>query len=418
MAEILRPNFIATQEARLSLTDGSLALATHSRPSIPDNVVVFEARPSPPLQKPREVVASGGFSVEYSTVNEQAVYDDIVSYILEYRLRVGRFDYPLEFIQDNSGAQIADPITSESMRNKTKRAIWEKRARGEDSSREEADDKGMANLTDEIAIANVGDSIWWESLPGRPEDGFGTYAFIYVGQVLRSIEMRNSITNGIGGVKKEIAMSAIRVENPSLLAFNQVYSELTGQNLNANLPEDFLINPAVVSGTTKDLLEREIRRRFKVNGGPDEKEWVDGVIADLDPAIKDLVWLIKYGTRKEKLDAFYSLEKHADQLRMWRDKGEASSFRPKPTLHELGIAYADVELKNPPGSCPITNKSGNIFESSYEALNKAIFGDAEWDGETYDEAGPCRICGKDVACGPCKVCQVCTEADNAKQLAA
>lgn len=42
----------------------------------------------------------------------------------------------------------------------------------------------------------------------------------------------------------------------------------------------------------------------------------------------------------------------------------------------------------------------------------------KWDGETYDEDGPCRLCGKDVVCGPCKVCQVCTEADNAKRLAA
>jgi len=417
MGEILRPNFITTQEARRSLTDGSLALAEYSQPGIPNNVVLFEGRPKPPFQKPREVVASGGFSVEYSTVNEQAVYDDIVSYILEYRLRVGRFDYPLEFIQDNFGARIADPVTSESMRNKTKRAIWEKRARGEDSSREEADDKGMANLTDGIAIANVGDSIWWGSLPGRPEDGFAPYAFIYVGQVLRSIEMRNSITNEIEGVKKEIAMSAIRVENPSLLAFNQAYSELAGQNLDADSPEDFLINPVVVSGPTKDSLEREIRKKFKVNGGPGEKEWINGVIADLDPTIKDLVWLIKYGTMEERLDAFYSLEKHAVQLQKWRERGVVSSFAPKPTLNQLRATYQNVELENPSGSCPITNKSGNIFESNYAALNKALFGDADWDGETYDEAGPCRLCGRDVPCGPCKVCEVCTEVDNAKRAA-
>jgi len=37
-----------------------------------------------------------------------------------------------------------------------------------------------------------------------------------------------------------------------------------------------------------------------------------------------------------------------------------------------------------------------------------------WDGKTYDEPGPCRLCGKDVPCGPCKVCRACTEADNKK----
>lgn len=327
-------------------------------------------------QKPREVVASGGFSVEYSrSVNEEALHNDVVSYLAEYRFGLGRYDYPLEFIWDNSGARIVDPVTGESMREKTKRAILEKRARREDSSREEADDEGMGNLANKIAEANVGDSIWWGSLPGRPQDGFGKHAFIYVGQVLRVMWIRNKITNEIEGVKKEIAMSAIRVENPSLLSFNQAHDVLTGQNLNATSPEDFLRNPVVLSGTTKDLLEKEIRKNFVVNGGADEKEWFDGVISDLEPAIRGFMQLVKSGTQEEKLDAFYALEKHADQLKRWRKEGNISSFNPKPTLNELRAAYKNVKLKSPSGLCPITNKSGNIFESSYRALNKALFGE-------------------------------------------
>lgn len=399
MGEILRPNFTNRSEINTHLTEGSLALASYQA-GISDKAVLFEATPKTTFQKPREVIASGGFSVEYSTVNEQAVYDDIVSYLLEYRLRVGRFDYSFEFIQDDSGVKIADPVTGESMKNKTERAIWEKRARLEDSSREEADNKGMANLTDEVAIASVGDSIWWASLPGSPKDGFGNYAFIYVGQVMRSAQIRNAITNEADGVRKQISMSAIRVEDPSLAGFNQAYTELTGQNLNAVSPEDFLINPVVASGTTKEILEREIRKKFKVNGGPDEKEWVDGVIADLNPAIRELMRLIKSGTREEKLDAFYTLEKHAAQLRKWRDKGEISDFQQKPTLKELRFAYRDVELESVTGSCPITNKSGNVFESGFEALNKALFGEGKWFNCPkcgYEASGPvgntCPVCG-------------------------
>ena len=352
-------------------------------------------------QKPREVVVSGGFSVEYSrSVNEKALRGDIVSYIGEYRLGLGRFDYSLEFIEDNSGIRIGDPVTGESMRSKTKRAIWEKRVRGEDSSREEADDEGMANLADGIAKANVGDSIWWGSLPGRPQDGFGKYAFIYVGQVIRSIQMQNGITNEIEGIKKEIAMSAIRVENPSLLSFNLEHDALTGQSLNANSAEDFLRNPLVVSGTTKELLEREIRKKFEVNGGADEKEWFDGVIADLEPAIEGFMRLVKYGTTEEKLDAFYTLEKHAVQLKKWRKEGNISSFKSKPTLSELRFAYKNVQLESSSGSCPITSKSGNIFASSYGALNKALFGNEEWFNCPkcgYEADGPigntCPGCG-------------------------
>lgn len=352
-------------------------------------------------QKPREVVASGGFSVEYSrSVNEQALHDDVVSYLGEYRFGLGRFDYTLEFVQDNAGARIVDPVTGESMRAKTKRAIWEKRTRREDSYREEADDEGLGNLTGKVATASTGDSIWWGSLPGRPEDDFGKYAFIYVGQVLRDIQIRNVITHEIEGVKKEIAMSAIRVENPNFASFNKAHDALTGQSLNAVSPEDFLRNPVVVSGVTKELLEREIRKKFEVNGGEDEKEWFDGVIADLEPAIEDFMQLVKHGTKEEKLDAFYALEKHAVQLKKWRKEGNISSFKFKPTLRELRFAYKNVELKSPSGSCPITNKSGNIFESNYRALNKALFGEGEWFNCPkcgYEADGPigdtCPGCG-------------------------
>lgn len=47
MGELLRSNFINKPETRPPLTDGSLALAIHNQPRIPDNVVLFEPRPKP-----------------------------------------------------------------------------------------------------------------------------------------------------------------------------------------------------------------------------------------------------------------------------------------------------------------------------------------------------------------------------------
>jgi len=83
-------------------------------------------------------------------------------------------------------------------------------------------------LTTSIATAKTGDAIWIGSLPGRPEDGFGKYAFIYLGKVLRTIQTQK-------GVEKEIAMSAIRVENPTLESFNQAYADLAGQSFKCYL---------------------------------------------------------------------------------------------------------------------------------------------------------------------------------------
>ena len=257
-----------------------------------------------------------------------------------------------------------------------------------------------------MPTAETGDSIWWGSLPGRVEDNFGTYAFIHVGQVVRTLQTRE-------GVKKDIAMSSIRVENPSLKSFNQAYTALAGKNINATTPEDLLRSPVVVSEATKDSLERDIRRKFVVNGGEGEKEWFDEAIADLNPAIEDFMYLVKHGTREERLDAFHTIEKHAAQLQRLRREGGTSNLGAKPRLGELQAAYKNVELENSGGSCPILNRSGNAFESTYNALNKALLGEA-WDGQ-YNEDGPCVACGKDVKCGPCKVCEACTEEDNAKR---
>jgi hypothetical protein len=357
--------------------------------------------------KPREVVSSGGFDVEYSrSVDQQSLYNDVIAYLGEYRFGLGRYDYPLQFVQDSLGARIIDPVSGESMRAKTKRAIWDKRINKHSSVREEADDEGMGSLVDSMVTAKEGDSIWWGSLPGRVEDNFGTYAFIHVGQVIRTIQTRE-------GVRKDMAMSSIRVENPSLEAFSEDYDKLTGQNLNAATPEDLLRSPVVISGTTRDLLEKEIRNKFIVNGGEDEKEWFDSAIADLQPAIEDFMYLAKHGTREEKLDAFHTLEKHAAQLQRLRKEGGVSNIGFRLRLDELQMVYKDVELENAGGSCPIINTSGNIFGSTYDALNKALFGES-WNGE-YNEDGPCVTCGADVPCGPCKVCKACTEADNAKR---
>jgi hypothetical protein len=160
-------------------------------------------------------------------------------------------------------------------------------------------------------------------------------------------------------------------------------------------------------------LEREIRGNFIVNGGEGEKEWFDAAIADLNPAIEDFMYLVKHGTREEKLDAFHTLEKHAAQLQRLRKEGRTSDIGFGLRLDQLQRAYRNFELENAGCSCPILSTSGNVLGTTYDALNKTLFGES-WDG-SYDEEGPCRLCGRDVPCGPCSVCEACTEADNAKR---
>lgn len=65
---------------------------------------------------------------------------------------------------------------------------------------------------------------------------------------------------------------------------------------------------------------------------------------------------------------------------------------------------------------------GGGFKSSVlsivDRLTSKIGKNREFD---FDEAGPCRLCGKDVPCGPCKICETCNDeidAGSSEQFAA
>ncbi len=354
------------------------------------------------VAKPRALVESGGFDVEYHPeVDEQALRDDIFSYLAEHRLRVGRYDYVYTFTQDAQAGLLLDSKTGESMSEKTKRAILQKRAEGEDSTREEADDYGMNSLIQKIATTQVGDGIWWGSLPGRKEDGFGTYAFIYVGQIVRSLEIRDEITNEVVRVKKQIEMSAIRVENPDIASFNQAYEELTGVSINARSPEDLLREPVVISGVNKDYLEGSIRDKFEVNGADEEREWIEQTRLEFNPAIDDFIYLVRSRAPVwRKLEAVHTMEKHADKLRKLHERGELMQFNFIPNLEAMRYEYRNTPLEHAAGSCPMSKKSGNIFGSSYELLNKSVFGESgvcSCGRSNEDKHYHCPKCGKDYA---------------------
>ena len=92
----------------------------------------------------------------------------------------------------------------------------------------------------------------------------------------------------------------------------------------------------------------------------------------------DFIRLVRNGTQEQKLEAFYTLEKHAVNLKKLRYEGKNVAFEVPLRLRELIYVYRDVELENASGSCPIDNDSGNIFERQLSFLNKALFGGKEW----------------------------------------
>jgi hypothetical protein len=102
------------------------------------------------------------------------------------------------------------------------------------------------------------------------------------------------------------------------------------------------------------------------------------------------------------------------------------AFAPQEIVEERVWSLGVRQAREVSGPCPGVSKGfdlGISISGSLSALNApfsvadfgALNSTEEWDGKTYDKAGPCRLCGEDVPCGPCKVCKACTEADNAKR---
>lgn len=361
------------------------------------------------VAKPRALVESGGFDVLYPReIDERALRDDIFSYLAEYRLHVGRFDYGFIFVEDQNGMRLLDSRIGESMQEKTKKAILQKRAEGGNSTREEADDFGLNETIRNISKANVGDGTWWASLPGQD---FGAYAFIYVGEIVRSIEVRDEITDEVIKIKN-VEMSALRVEDPDILEFRREYQELTGQNFIARTPEDLLRRPVLILGRGKDQLETSVREQFRVSGGDDEREWIERCRIEFDRLSDDFVELVRSGAPAEqRIAVIHTMEKHADRFRKEHQKGETVLlFAYEPSLADLQYYYKDTALEHASGSCPMNNKSSNIFESKLESLNKSLF------GEKYEfQEGKCVGCGADPAMiGPCGLCKPCDNRERAK----
>jgi hypothetical protein len=317
-------------------------------------------------RKPRELVSSAGFSVEYeSRVFDQELRDDVVSYLGEYRFKLQKYDYELVFSPTSEeGWRLRDPHRLEAMGIKAERSIDERRLRSESTHRETAEAVGIELLEKQLETAEEGDSVVWASPPGSKEEGYGDYGFFYIGKVRRSVE-----------AKKEVAMTAIRVENPTLEQFNRAFQELSGVAVNFSKAEDFISKPVITAALAKDLVDDVLLRNFALGEDPTEQTRFASVIERIRPRIDQFIRYVRFGTTEEKKKAFHALENLALQVKKDLETGLEIVFE-QPVKFQVFIDQYGFEPPKVAGSCPI--KSPNLL-GQYQALNKALGKDKqEW----------------------------------------
>ncbi|MEK7551356.1 MAG: hypothetical protein AAB532_02050 [Patescibacteria group bacterium] len=335
----------------------------------------------------------------YQGATRRQIEDDVVSYIAEYRLEVAEFNYTLDVVD----GVLVDPASGDSMIDKARKAIEVRNQDGLSSSRERAELEGLVSLTDQIR-ENPNGTVVWFSPQGAEEDGYGKYGFAYVGK-------RN------GNV---LQMTAIRVDDPKIADFNTAKDALFGGE-EFLVAEDFLRSPKVID-VEPDRVKEFIHGNFEIKNKEGGRVF-DRIRGNLSSVINEYAQVALNGTEEEQHLALHVVENLAIELRQKYESEYAKGNVVYLTDYQLPTLAQALLVKRyiapPPkvrGSCGSSGKteSNDIFRSIKSVAKKGSTKQRDFE---FNEAGPCRLCQRDVPCGPCFVCERCNDSIDASEQA-
>ena len=133
----------------------------------------------------------------------------------------------------------------------------------------------------------------------------------------------------------------------------------------------------------------------------------------LDEAID----VLQYGTDEEKHTTMHVVENISIEMKTLYENNyafeENLDFIPLNLRSAMKTKRYIVPPPKVQGSCGATSspQSNDIFRGiNYKK-------DGKKKNFEFNEPGPCRLCGSDVSCGPCKICEPCNNKIDANELA-
>lgn len=331
------------------------------------------------------------FKVEfYERAKREQIREDLVSYLGEYRFEVPEFTYEMNI----RGGKLTDPTSGELMTSKAKKAIEDRRKDRLNISRETAELSGLLSLESQLKENPKGTVVWF-SPPGEKNEGYGDYGFGYTGKV----------------EDDKLKMTAIRLESPQILDFNRASLALFSKEFEK--AEDFLSSPMVLDieeGMVKDFIQGNFN--IKENTGVFDKS-----LKSMRNVISDCVDIIQYGSQEQKHMAMHVIENISLEIKaLYENEGRVNENIDYIPLSLTLAMKSRIYTLPPPrvqGSCGATSvpQTNEIFKSlNYKKIDKK---QRSFD---FDEPGPCRLCGSDAPCGPCKICMSCNDKLDASEM--
>lgn len=333
---------------------------------------ILEFRPYIPQEAHTQEVKNYAFSLDYSPrLTDQEIGDDVISYLAEYRLKIPEYTYSLMYSLEDGEFRVRDSYRGESMITKTQKALEMRKSKFQSTHREEAEFAAFEQLDTALQNAQDGDTLIWGSPPGDPEEGYGDYGFVYHGRV-------NALKSG----EKELAMTAVRVNKARIQEYNSFFSEVTGRQQDLSSAEDFIANP-IIAGKSFEKFEIDNLLKNNFSGLEDvSRDDTRSILAQLRPAIKELIAHIRFSPSEVKRKALNAIENMAIELK--RRIGENITTIPEQ-IQLLDII--DTYGHEPPvekGSCGI---SGEVNSNDIFGM---VFAEDEHGGRTFK----CPSCDK------------------------
>lgn len=318
-------------------------------------------------------VENRAFELEYKKpINTDALRDDVMSYLGEYRFKLPTYDYNFFYSRGPDGLfALRDKYDGDSMKDKAVRAIIRNEKNNKPTNREQAELKGLLTLERQLATTNNGDMVLWVSPPGSKEEGYGNYGFVYIGSIHENSED-----------EKRIDMTAIRINNPSLNQFNSYLSFITDSKKYFQKDTEFLESPFVLNYPS-ELAIKTLLEMFKIEKDPEIHKKFTNSMEALSPVIESLISSLQNEDSIEvKQRIFNTLENLA--TKMYRSRGREYGAI-IDNLDSSGAAIAIIKFGNVKpetvaGSCGASGSSNdilsnNIFNSSQSALKDILSND-------------------------------------------
>ncbi len=297
------------------------------------------------------LTSSNSFRVDHreeTTSGEMS--NDVKSYLYEFRLRAQKYNYDLALFQENGKWKLGDPIRHESMATKAHRSLLERKNNGQPTHREEAELAGITFLEEQLADAEIGDSIVWFSPPGPKEEDYGPYGFGFDGEIVAD-------NQGI----KDIKMTANRFEEPTLEGYRHAFRLLTGSEFNTDSADDFIRMPLVIrGGLSKEYMEAVFAETFGFVYNEEEAKRNDMIYrVNLKHLIDEYSAGYQYMSPSERRTAIHLMENIATEKKKF-DTGNMIFQVPAARDLTEAMKLFNYEPERVMGSCPVP-KSNSLF---------------------------------------------------------